>query len=132
MYRAAFFPWPTPTVTVRSAGTMSPPAKMPGQPVIIEAETSTVPSLLNSTPGTRRRNSVSVSCPSARMRVSAASVSKRPVGCGNPFSSSSMTSTVSSGPSNAVIVRSQLIRTPSRSASSASSSWAGIRSRVRR
>ena len=47
-------------------------------------------------------------------------------GCGRPYSSSSITSTVSSGPSKAVIVRSQLIRTPSRSASSASSSWAGI------
>ena len=43
-----------------------------------------------------------------------------------------MTSTVSSGPSNAVIVRSQLIRTPSRSASAASSSCAGIWARVRR
>jgi hypothetical protein len=30
MWRAAFLPWPTPTVTVRSDGTMSPPAKMPG------------------------------------------------------------------------------------------------------
>ena len=34
MWRAAFLPWPTATVTVRSAGTMSPPAKMPGWPVI--------------------------------------------------------------------------------------------------
>ena len=32
MWRAAFLPWPTPTVTVRSAGTMSPPAKTPGVP----------------------------------------------------------------------------------------------------
>ena len=32
MWRAAFLPWPTATVTVRSAGTMSPPAKMPGAP----------------------------------------------------------------------------------------------------
>ena len=46
------------------------------------------------------------------------SVSKRPVGCGNPDSSSSITSTCSCSPSNALIVRSQLIRTPSRSASS--------------
>ncbi len=43
-----------------------------------------------------------------------------------------MTSTDISGPSNAVIVRSQLIVTPSRSAASASSSCAGIRSLVRR
>ena len=35
MWRAAFLPWPTPTVTVRSAGTMSPPAKIPGWPVIM-------------------------------------------------------------------------------------------------
>ena len=132
MFRAAFLPWPTPTVTVRSAGTMSPPANTPGQPVIIDGETCTVPSRSNSTPGTWRRNAVSVSWPSARITVSAASVSNRPVGCGKPFSSSSITSIVSSGPSKAVIVRSQLIRTPSRSASSASSSWAGIWARVRR
>ena len=50
MKRAAFLPWPTPTVTVRSEGTMSPPAKTPGHPVIIELETMTVPSALNSTP----------------------------------------------------------------------------------
>ena len=35
MWRAAFLPWPTPTVTVRSSGTMSPPAKIPGWPVIM-------------------------------------------------------------------------------------------------
>ena len=46
MNRAAFLPWPVPTVTVRSAGTMSPPANNPGQPVIIDADTTTVPSAL--------------------------------------------------------------------------------------
>ena len=51
------------------------------------------------------------------MTVSARSVSKRPVGWGNPESSSSITSTCNHGPSNSEIVRSQLIRTPSRSAS---------------
>ena len=122
MFLAAFLPCPTPTVTVRSAGTMSPPANTPGHPVIMDVDTCTVPSRLNSTPGTWRRNAVSLSWPSARITVSAASVSNRPVGCGNPFSSSSIASIVSSGPSNAVIVRSQLICTPSRSASSASSS----------
>ena len=122
MFLAAFLPCPTPTVTVRSDGTMSPPANTPGHPVIMDVDTCTVPSRLNSTPGTWRRNAVSLSWPSARITVSAASVSNRPVGCGNPCSSSSMASMVSSGPSNAVIVRSQLIRTPSRSASSASSS----------
>ena len=74
---------------------------------------------------------MSVSWPSARITVSAASVSNRPVGWGKPDSSSSIASTCSSGPSKAVIVRSQLIRTPSRSASSASSRCAGICSRVR-
>ena len=34
MLRAARLPWPTATVTVRSLGTMSPPAKIPGCPVI--------------------------------------------------------------------------------------------------
>ena len=132
MCRAAFFPWPTPTVTVRSLGTMSPPANTPAQPVSIDGDTFTVPSFSNSTPGTLCRNSVSVSCPSARMTVSAERVSNRPVGCGKPDSSSSITSTCISEPSISLIVRSQLIRTPSRSASSASSEWAGICSRVRR
>ncbi len=35
MLRAACLPWPMPTVTVRSAGTMSPPAKIPAWPVIM-------------------------------------------------------------------------------------------------
>ena len=39
MWRAAFLPCPTPTVTVRSLGTMSPPANTPGQPVISDADT---------------------------------------------------------------------------------------------
>ena len=132
MWRAAFLPCPTPIVTVRSLGTMSPPANTPGAPVISDSDTITVPSRSNSTPGTARRNALSVSCPSARITVSAARVSMRPVGCGKPDSSSSITSTCSSGPSKAVIVRSQLIRTPSRSATSASSTWAGICPRVRR
>ena len=41
MWRAAFLPWPTATVTVRSDGTMSPPAKMPGRPVIMSGPTLT-------------------------------------------------------------------------------------------
>ena len=44
MWRAALLPWPTPTVTVRSAGTMSPPAKIPGWPVIMFGPTWTTPS----------------------------------------------------------------------------------------
>src|ERR1035437_6105859 len=99
-----------PTVTVRSAGTMSPPANTPGHPVISELDTRTVPSGSNSTPGTARRNVVSVSWPSARITVSASSVSNRPVGCGNPDSSSSMTSTCSCSPSKALIVRRPFIR----------------------
>ncbi len=35
MWRAARLPCPTATVTERSKGTMSPPAKTPGQPVIM-------------------------------------------------------------------------------------------------
>ena len=50
MWRAAFLPCPTPTVTVRSAGTMSPPANTPGHPVIIELDTTTVPSALELDP----------------------------------------------------------------------------------
>ena len=60
------------------------------------------------------------------MTVSASSVSNRPVPCGWPFSSSSWTSTVRSPSPIELIVRSQLIRMPSASASAASSSCAGI------
>ena len=131
--RAARLPWPTPTVTVRSAGTMSPPANIPGAPVISEGDTFTVPSRSNSTPGTSRRKPVSVSWPSARMTVSASSVSKRPVGCGKPeLVELHHLDLQLLAPRTRLIVRSQLIRTPSRSASSASSSCAGICSRVRR
>ncbi|HLI15791.1 MAG TPA: hypothetical protein VKV23_07050 [Acidimicrobiales bacterium] len=118
--------------TVRSAGTMSPPAKTPGAPVIIEEDTTTVPSGARATPGTERRKAVSLSWPSARIRLSAGRVSRRPVGCGTPASSSSIASTTSSWPSKALMVRSQLIVTPSASASAASSAWAGICARVRR
>ena len=52
MFLAAFLPCPTPTVTVRSDGTMSPPANTPAHPVIMDVDTCTVPSRLNSTPGT--------------------------------------------------------------------------------
>ena len=44
MWRAAFLPWPVAIVTERCAGTMSPPAKMPGRPVIMSGPTTTVPS----------------------------------------------------------------------------------------
>ena len=99
MFPAAFLPCPTPTVTVRSAGTMSPPANTPGQPVIIDGETRTVPSLLELHPGhVRAGTRCRSSWPSARITVSAASVSNRPVGCGNPVSSSSIASTVQLGP----------------------------------
>ena len=99
---------------------MSPPANTPGQPVINVGETRTLPSRSNSTPGRLRMKADSVSCPNAMITVSAASVSNCPVGNGRPDSSSRISSTCSSGPSKAVIVRNQLIRTPSRSASSTS------------
>src|SRR5947199_378565 len=35
MCRAAFLPWPTATVTARSDGTMSPPPKLPAEPVMM-------------------------------------------------------------------------------------------------
>ena len=98
MWRAAFLPWPTATVTVRSAGTMSPPAKMPGWPVIMSGSTTTVPSDLNAMPGTVRRKPLSLSWPSASTTASASSVSNSPVGCGRPLSSSVIRSTVSVGP----------------------------------
>ena len=51
MARAAFLPWPTATVTVRSLPAMSPPAKMPGWPVIMPASTWIKPASTTS-PGT--------------------------------------------------------------------------------
>jgi len=51
MCRAAFLPCPTAAVTVRSLGTMSPPAKIPGFPVIMFGATMTVPSDWNSIRG---------------------------------------------------------------------------------
>ena len=66
------------------------------------------------------------------MTVSAWSFSYRPVPRARPFSSSSMISTVRSSSSTELIVRSQFIFTPSRSAPSRSSAWAGICSSVRR
>ena len=67
------------------------------------------------------------------MTVSASSVSKRPVPCGRAalVELLHLDREVVRRPSS-VIVRSQLIRMPSSSASRASSSWAGICSRVRR
>ncbi len=83
-------------------------------------------------PGMPCRKPVSLAWPSARMTVSASSVSNLPVPCGRPSSSSSWISTVRSASPIELMVRSQLIRMPSASASWASDSWAGICSRVRR
>jgi hypothetical protein len=131
MVRAARLPWPTPMVTVRSDGTASPPAKMPGTSVIRLFGSTWTTSPSKRIPGIDLRKSLSVSWPRARITVSAASFSNRPVPRGLPFSSSSMISTVRSS-STSVMVRSQFIFTPSRSASAASSAWAGICSAVRR
>ncbi len=74
MLRAACLPWPTPTVTVRSAGTMSPPAKIPAWPVIIRSSTFTTPSS-TSRPGTPSSSDRSASWPSASTSESASSSS---------------------------------------------------------
>src|SRR3546814_9693346 len=99
---------------------MSPPAKMPEWPVIMSGPTITVPSDLNSTPGTLFRKPLSVCWPSASTTASASSVSNWPVGCGLPSASSSVTSTVSDGPTTSLMLVSHLILTPSASASSRS------------
>ena len=132
MCRAAFLPWPTATVTVRSDGTMSPPAKMPGCPVIMFGPTLTTPSAISS-PGTPSSSDRSTSWPSASTSESASRVSNSPVGCGKPLASSAIFSTVIV-PSSPIrlIVDSHLTSTPSCSASSSSDSCAGIFSRVRR
>ena len=131
MLRAACLPWPTPTVTVRSAGTMSPPAKMPAWPVIMRSSTATTPSSI-SRPGTPSSSERSASWPSASTSESASSSSVSPVGCGKPVSSSSIFSSTSLPSSACLIVESHFISTPSSSASCTSKSWAGIASRVRR
>ncbi|MNR49492.1 hypothetical protein D3C85_1688730 [compost metagenome] len=51
MWRAAFLPWPVAMVTVRSEGTMSPPANSPGTSVMRLSATCTTPSWLTRTPG---------------------------------------------------------------------------------
>ena len=53
MCRAAFLPWPTATVTVRSERAISPPAKTPGLPVIMSDPTFTTP-FSTTTPGAPR------------------------------------------------------------------------------
>ena len=86
MCRAAFLPWPMPTVTVRSAGTMSPPAKTPAWPVIMSGPTCTTPSSTSSpaTPSSRERSaswpsaSTSESASAPRTRRSAAGSRSRP------------------------------------------------------
>ena len=120
-----------PTVTVRSSGTMSPPAKIPRCPVIMFGATLTTPSS-TSIPSTPSSSDRSVSWPSASTTESASSSSSSPVGCGKPVSSSSIFSIRSRPSSACLIVDSQRIITPSSSASSTSKSWAGMRSRVRR
>ncbi len=110
---------------------MSPPAKMPGCPVIRSGPTSTTPSE-NVTPGTPSSTDRSAFWPSASTRQSAASSSNSPVGCGKPVSSSLIFSIVSVPASAFATVDSQRMVTPSSSASCTSMSWAGIFSRVRR
>ena len=74
MWRAAFLPWPMATVTVRSAGTMSPPTKMPGCPVIRSGPTSTtLPE--NVTPGTPSSAADKPDGPAPTTST------RRPVGC---------------------------------------------------
>jgi hypothetical protein len=120
------------TVTLRSAGTMSPPAKRPARPVIMVAgSTRTTPSSI-SRPATRSSSERSTSWPSASTTESAVSVSKMPVPHGLPFSSSSILSIVRVPSPTRLMVESHLTRTPSSSASSTSNSCAGMRSRVRR
>ena len=61
MLRAAFLPWPTPTVTVRSLGTASPPANTPGAPVMSVVRSTWTTSRSRATPGTALRKPVSLS-----------------------------------------------------------------------
>ena len=93
--------------------------------------TLTTPSSIER-PGTPSSSERSTSWPSASTTESASSVSNSPVGCGLPFSSSCIFSTVIDDSPACLIVDSHLTSTPSCSASSSSDSCAGIFSRVRR
>ena len=87
--------------------------RCPGGPVISVVDDLHGAVALNSTPGrARRKRGVAFLAERQDHRVGLERL-EPPGGCGRPFSSSSISSTVSSGPSIAVIVRSQLIRTPS-------------------
>ena len=85
---------------------------MPACPVIMFAPTCTVPSLI-SNPGTPSSNDKSTSWPSASTSESVSSVSNSPVGCGKPFSSSCIFSTVSTPSSMRLMVESHFIMMPS-------------------
>jgi len=105
-------------------GTASPPAKMPFSPVIIVGRTPTTRH--------RRRYLVTVRaardrCPGRRQESASPHPSLRtqPVGSGKPSSFSRIFSSTRRSLSNRLTVVSQRIVTPSPSASSSSSPWAG-------
>ena len=132
MWRAAFLPWPMATVTVRSAGTMSPPAKRPAWPVIMVAGSTGDDAVvdLEARYAVEQRE-IDVLAEREHDRVGlerlelagrlreALLVELHPLDRQPPAR-------------RCLIVDSHLALTPSSSASSTSKSCAGIRSRVRR
>ena len=118
-------------MAVRADGDTSPPAKTPGSLVIMAGFNARTPSSTvraSSSPRSER----SVSCPMASTSESASSSSNSPVGRGIPSSPVSIRSTVMRVPEKLSTVESHRTVTPSASAASSSSVWAGIRARVRR
>ena len=127
MLRAARLPWPTAAVTVRSPGTMSPPAKMPACPVIMSGPTMTVPSGLNSMPGTRfKKRAVGLLAERQHDGIGLEGLESPRSAAACPFASSSIRSTVRVGPAISLMLASHLILTPSAIASSASKACAGM------
>jgi hypothetical protein len=88
-------PRPTPTVTERSHGTMSPPANTPGWPVIMKSSTSTTPSRTHLESGDAlQQRQVGLLAEREDQGV-CRQLLELPGGCGNPLSSNSIRSTVS-------------------------------------
>jgi len=98
-------------------GTMSPPAKIPGAPVIIRASTATTPSCTVTASAPRSSERVG-SWPSASTRCPRRVPRASPVGWGGRSRRASIRSTVSLPSSGRLMVASHLVRTPSASASS--------------
>ena len=112
MARAAFLPWPVAAVMVRMPPITSPPAKMPGRPVISLWSTTIVSSRPISMSVSLRRKPRSACWPSASTSVSTGRISNSPVGWSEPSSPSAIRSIVTPSLPKRVGFRQPLRRDP--------------------